>query len=71
MRCILCGGDHEPEPKLCEQNPEGMDREINRLGSMRWARMSGLAMQKRMPPEMREWLRSLRAARLTASERGE
>lgn len=63
MRCILCGGDHEPTPSNCNQNPEGIDREARRMGAMKWCRMSGLAAQKAMPKEMRDWLRSLRAAR--------
>ena len=63
MRCILCGGDHEPSPANCDQNPEGIDREAKRMGPMKWCRVSGLVAQKTMPPEMREFLRSLRAAR--------
>ncbi len=30
MRCIVCGGDHQPKSDLCD--PEGMDKEIARLG---------------------------------------
>lgn len=63
MRCILCGGDHEPQAELCNQNPSGMDCEIKRMGAIKWTRLSGLVMQRKMPPEMREWLRSLRAVR--------
>jgi hypothetical protein len=63
MRCILCGGDHEPSPANCDQNPEGIDREAKRMGPMKWCRVSGLAAQKTMPPEMREFLRSFQAAR--------
>jgi len=63
MRCILCGGDHEPSAANCNQNPEGMDREAKRMGAFKWCRMSGLVMQKTMPQEMRDWLRSMRANR--------
>jgi hypothetical protein len=34
MRCIVCGGDHQPSSDVCD--PEGMDREIARLGAKRW-----------------------------------
>ncbi len=34
MRCIVCGGDHEPRVNACD--PEGMDREAARLGAKRW-----------------------------------
>ncbi len=59
MRCILCGGDHQPtSPMYCDD--DGMDREAKRMGALKWTRISGLVMQKTMPPEMREWLRSLK-----------
>jgi hypothetical protein len=34
MRCIVCGGDHQPSPSVCDS--DGMDREIARLGYKRW-----------------------------------
>lgn len=34
MRCIVCGGDHQPSAAACD--PDGMDREIARLGAKRW-----------------------------------
>jgi hypothetical protein len=34
MRCIVCGGDHQPCASVCD--PDGMDREVARLGAKRW-----------------------------------
>lgn len=34
MRCIVCGGDHQPSAAICD--PDGMDREAARLGVERW-----------------------------------
>lgn len=66
MRCILCGGDHEPSAARCNENPEGIDREALRMGPMKWCRMSGLAAQKSMRPEMRDFLRSFQERRKDA-----
>jgi hypothetical protein len=38
MRCIVCGGDHQPAPLVCD--PAGMDREIKRMGARRWNRIT-------------------------------
>jgi hypothetical protein len=43
MRCILCGGDHEPHAASCD--PEGMDREIARMGNAVWNRHALQAMR--------------------------
>lgn len=34
MRCVLCGGDHQPSAAVCDQ--AGMDRQAARLGTKRW-----------------------------------
>jgi hypothetical protein len=34
MRCIVCGGDHQPSPSVCDS--EGMDREAAKIGAKRW-----------------------------------
>lgn len=44
MRCIVCGGDHEPSSDSCDS--AGMDKEIARLGSHRWNRLTGHVMRQ-------------------------
>jgi hypothetical protein len=44
LRCILCGGDHEPSAARCDEL--GMDREIARLGARRWNRLSVQSVRK-------------------------
>lgn len=34
VRCIVCGGGHEPRLDICD--PNGMDKEIERIGARRW-----------------------------------
>lgn len=56
MNCILCGGDHHPgEPSACD--PDGIDREIQRMGARLWNRISGQVMRpsfKKLLQEMRD-----------------
>ena len=44
MRCILCGGDHEPHPARCDD--EGIDREIARMGARRWNQLANQAQRQ-------------------------
>jgi hypothetical protein len=43
MRCIVCGGDHQPRSDLCDS--DGMDREIARLGGKRWNALTAHVMR--------------------------
>lgn len=38
MRCIVCGGDHQPRADLCDD--AGMDREAAKLGARRWNQLT-------------------------------
>jgi hypothetical protein len=38
LQCIICGGDHEPHPMMCDD--AGMDEQIVRLGARRWNRLT-------------------------------
>lgn len=45
LRCILCGGPHEPHPAVCSD--EGMDAVIAAVGARKWNRLlAGMAMRK-------------------------
>lgn len=43
MRCIVCGGDHEPSPSICDS--DGMDREAFKLGAKRWNALTAHVMR--------------------------
>ena len=38
MICVLCGGDHAPELRACDD--DGIDRVVARIGAARWNRLS-------------------------------
>jgi hypothetical protein len=37
--CIVCGGDHQPHPLMCDD--AGMERQIKKLGARRWNQITG------------------------------
>jgi hypothetical protein len=44
LRCIVCGGEHQPTSAMyCDE--DGMDREIARMGSRQWNRITGQVMR--------------------------
>lgn len=45
MRCIVCGGEHQPSSAMyCDE--DGMDREIARMGARHWNRITGQVMRQ-------------------------
>lgn len=54
IRCMVCGGDHEPNPAVC--NSDGMDREIERLGSRRWNRIAAQAQTCKRRKDGADWI---------------
>jgi hypothetical protein len=38
VRCIVCGGGHEPHPILCDE--AGMDEQARKMGARRWNRIT-------------------------------
>jgi hypothetical protein len=43
MRCIVCGGDHQPQASVC--NLDGMDREVSRMGAKKWNAITSQVMK--------------------------
>ena len=46
LKCVVCGGDHVPHPAVCD--PEGMQRQIAKLGARTWNRLT--RPQRNKPP---------------------
>lgn len=44
IRCIVCGGEHEPGVANCDA--AGMDRNIQMMGARRWNQISGYIQRK-------------------------
>ena len=44
MRCIVCGGDHEPSASICDA--DGMDREAARMGARKWNAITAQVMRR-------------------------
>ena len=40
MRCIVCGGNHQPATSVCD--PDGMDREAARMGYRKLNAITGV-----------------------------
>ena len=52
MRCIVCGGDHQPRADVCD--PAGMDREAARMGAKRWNAITAQVMRLSLKKALEE-----------------
>ncbi len=52
MRCIVCGGDHQPSATVCDL--DGMDREIARMGAKKWNAITSQVMRPGLKKVLKE-----------------
>lgn len=53
MKCILCGGNHEPSVAACTDNEAGMDKRIAEIGAKRFNRLSQRVQSARNLPNLK------------------
>lgn len=53
MKCILCGGDHEPSVAACMNNEAGMDKRIAEIGAKRFNQLSRRVQNIRNLPNLK------------------